>query len=205
MSGSFSASPPSAIYSGSIQSKTQISRCINRSWRSSVPTPPLSRDYSLFSSDFKLKPVSFRCNGSTRPGGPGPGENDPRSVLDAFFLGKALAEALSERIESTVGEFLSSVGRLQAEQQKQVVDFQEEVLERAKKAKERAAREAIEAQGLIPTSSTGYSSKVSDSVTSTPEPTADDAAAPAISLSSNSNDSPTETNPDPIIGVSNDD
>ena len=52
------------------------------------------------------------------------GENESKEVLDAFFLGKALAEALNERIESTVGEFLSTVGRLQAEQQKQVQEFQ---------------------------------------------------------------------------------
>ena len=39
-------------------------------------------------------------------------------------MGKAAAEALNERIESAVGEFLSTVGRLQAEQQKQVQDFQ---------------------------------------------------------------------------------
>lgn len=51
-------------------------------------------------------------------------ENETKSVLDAFFLGKALAEALNERVESTVGEFLSMVGRLQAEQQKQVQEFQ---------------------------------------------------------------------------------
>lgn len=52
------------------------------------------------------------------------GDNESKSILDAFFLGKALAEAMSERIESTVGELLSVVGRLQAEQQKQVQDFQ---------------------------------------------------------------------------------
>ena len=52
------------------------------------------------------------------------GDNESRNVLDAFFLGKALAEALNERVESTIGEFLSVVGRLQAEQQKQVLDFQ---------------------------------------------------------------------------------
>ncbi|KAK8621044.1 hypothetical protein V6N13_067489 [Hibiscus sabdariffa] len=51
-------------------------------------------------------------------------DNESRNVLDAFFLGKAVAEALNERIESTIGEFLSVVGRLQAEQQKQVQDFQ---------------------------------------------------------------------------------
>ncbi|XWS31301.1 hypothetical protein CRYUN_Cryun23aG0065300 [Craigia yunnanensis] len=101
------------------------------------------------------------------------GDNESRNVLDAFFLGKALAEALNERIESTVGEFLSAVGRLQAEQQKQVLDFQEEVLERAKRAKEKAAREAMEAQGLIPKSTAvsatsvtnGTASKVSPSTT----------------------------------------
>ena len=52
------------------------------------------------------------------------GENESKEVLDAFFLGKAFAEALNECIESTVGEFLSTVGRLQDEQQKQVQEFQ---------------------------------------------------------------------------------
>ncbi|TYG64038.1 hypothetical protein ES288_D06G077000v1 [Gossypium darwinii] len=79
-------------------------------------------------------------------------DNESRNVLDVFFLGKAVAEALNERIESTIGEFLSVVGRLQVEQQKQVQDFQEEVLERAKRAKEQAAREELEAQRLIPKS-----------------------------------------------------
>ncbi|KAK3228864.1 hypothetical protein Dsin_000745 [Dipteronia sinensis] len=53
------------------------------------------------------------------------GDGDSRSVLDAFFLGKALPEALNEQVESAVGEFLSTVGRLQAEQQKQVQEFQD--------------------------------------------------------------------------------
>lgn len=80
-------------------------------------------------------------------------ENDSKTVLDAFFLGKALGEALTERIESTIGEFLSTVGRLQSEQQKQVQEFQEDVLERAKKAKETAALEALEEQGRLITNS----------------------------------------------------
>lgn len=45
-------------------------------------------------------------------------------MLDAFFLGKALGEVLTERIGSSVGEFLSVIGRMQAEQQKQVLEFQ---------------------------------------------------------------------------------
>ncbi|KAL6338641.1 hypothetical protein AAG906_021458 [Vitis piasezkii] len=120
------------------------------------------------------------------------GDSDSRSILDAFFLGKALAEALNERIESTVGEFLSVVGRLQAEQQKQ-----DEVLERAKRAKEKAAREALEAQGLIPKSTTA----ATDSVTSTASTTS--AETPANSpLLSNPN-SPRPPNEDPVLGVPN--
>lgn len=99
-------------------------------------------------SELKLSPTKFRCYSISTPGG-GQGDNESKSVLDAFFLGKALAEAVNERVESTLGDFLNTVGRLQAEQQKQVQEFQEDVLERAQKAKELAAREAIMAQGVI--------------------------------------------------------
>ncbi|CAN8232363.1 unnamed protein product [Cochlearia groenlandica] len=91
--------------------------------------------------------TSLRCTNKTGP--TDSGENENKNVLDAFFLGKALAEVINERIESTVGEVLSNIGRFQAEQQKQVQVIQEEVLERAKRAKERAARETTEAQGLV--------------------------------------------------------
>ncbi|XP_077250784.1 uncharacterized protein At4g13200, chloroplastic-like [Tasmannia lanceolata] len=97
------------------------------------------------------------------------GESENKAVLDAFFLGKALAEALSERVESTVGEFLSVFGRWQAEQQKQARDLQEEVFERAKKAKEKAARDAMEEQGIIP-KSTVTSGEVGTLVVSLPSP-----------------------------------
>lgn len=52
------------------------------------------------------------------------GNNESKAVLDAFFLGKAFAEALTERVESVVGEVFSVVGQWQAEQQKQVQEFQ---------------------------------------------------------------------------------
>ncbi|GLJ21343.1 hypothetical protein SUGI_0392500 [Cryptomeria japonica] len=55
---------------------------------------------------------------------PPPGNSSSKAVLDAFFIGKAFSEALNERIGAAVGEFLSEVGRLQAEQQKQTRDFQ---------------------------------------------------------------------------------
>ncbi|KAL9265019.1 hypothetical protein AKJ16_DCAP11772 [Drosera capensis] len=106
----------------------------------------------------------FQCSSSPPPP---PGESESKSILDAFFLGKALAEAISERIESTVGEILSTVGRVQAEQQNQLQQFQEDVLERAKKAKAKAARGAIEEQGLIPGSGLTVSSSADDAVTVT--------------------------------------
>ena len=52
------------------------------------------------------------------------GDNGSKAVLDAFFLGKAFAEALTERVESVVGEVFSVVGQWQAKQQKQVQEFQ---------------------------------------------------------------------------------
>ncbi|RZC62319.1 hypothetical protein C5167_024106 [Papaver somniferum] len=119
------------------------------------------------------------------PEGGGGGDSGSKSVLDAFFLGKALAEAINERVESTLGELLSTVGRLQAEQQKQVQDFQEEVLERAKSAKEKAAREAMEAQGNIPSKST-----------ESPE-----VVEVEISPSSSSEQVNNTYNSDPIIGM----
>ncbi|KAK4441520.1 putative protein, chloroplastic [Sesamum alatum] len=155
-------------------------------------TAPESRDNRMFPSNLKpnsygllkFPRISLRCNSTGDSG-----KNESRTALDAFFLGKALGEALTERIESTVGEFLSIIGRLQSEQQKQILEFQEEVLERARRAKEQASREAMEAQELVSKStSLGVStvnsvlettSTVSDSVisaasSSTLKPTDDD-------------------------------
>ncbi|ERN18864.1 hypothetical protein AMTRI_Chr07g75540 [Amborella trichopoda] len=105
---------------------------------------------SILSLSSKLSPclhlgVRIQCSSTPNPS---PGESDSKAVLDAFFVGKALAETLNERIGSTVGEFLSVVGRWQAEQQKQVQDFQEEVLERARKSKEKSSRAVMEQSGM---------------------------------------------------------
>nr|DAD23884.1 TPA_asm: hypothetical protein HUJ06_025347 [Nelumbo nucifera] len=141
--------------------------------------------------------LQVQCsNSSGRPGGSGSvrldlaDENESRSILDAFFLGKALAEVLNERIESTVGELLSAVGRLQAEQQKQVQEFQEDVIERAKRAKEKAAREAMETQGLI-VKAAAETPAVSDV---TPEVS----SSSSESTITSTNGDP--TNKDPILG-----
>eukprot|EP00249_Psilotum_nudum_P030472 c43121_g1_i1 orf=665-1144(-) len=84
--------------------------------------------------------VRVRAQGQ---GQQGPDAEESRAVLDAFFLGKAFAETVSEKIGTVVGEFLSDLGRLQAEQQRQLRDFQEEVQERAKLSRLKAARQAL--------------------------------------------------------------
>ncbi|KAK6238902.1 hypothetical protein QUC31_004371 [Theobroma cacao] len=172
MSGLASASTPTSTFpSIKIQRKLYINPCNSVL----IPGPRLcSSDLNLTSFSFGGARVPQRssiiCRSSTGPGAPGSGDNESRNVLDAFFLGKALAEALNERIESTIGEFLGAVGRLQAEQQKQVQDFQEEVLERAKRAKEKAAREAMEAQGLIPKSTAVNATSVTNGAASKASP-----------------------------------
>ncbi|KAG8389098.1 hypothetical protein BUALT_Bualt02G0194000 [Buddleja alternifolia] len=140
---------------------------IHRRRRRSALIPRASRDLPIFSSNHlssgfqKFSRLNLRCN-STRDSG----ENESRTILDAFFLGKAVAEAVNERVESAVGEFLSTIGRFQAEQQKQVQEFQEEVLEKARRAKEQAAREALEVQGLVSKSTAVYKSPAVNGVTS---------------------------------------
>ncbi|KAE9444751.1 hypothetical protein C3L33_23351, partial [Rhododendron williamsianum] len=117
-------------------------------------------------------------------------EGDSRSVQDAFFLGKALAEAVNERVESA-----------------------EDVLERAKRAKEKAAREAMEAQSLAPKPSTAEVSVVSDVDTTTNSSSVTVAVTSAILPPSSSSSTPDvetkeDTNPtenDPLEGVSDDD
>ncbi|KAJ4968187.1 hypothetical protein NE237_014888 [Protea cynaroides] len=177
----FSPSPASvAYYDGS--------RC---------PFQSSDSEFRSISLRGRFPKLSLQCRSSNRPGPPGSGDNDSRTILDAFFLGKALAEALNERIESTIGELLSTVGRLQAEQQKQVEEFQENVLERAKRAKEKAAREAMETQGLISNSTTAVTSVSSDVATTSITPSTSD------STSSTSEEDPADK--DPLVGKLEDD
>ncbi|XP_073135242.1 uncharacterized protein [Henckelia pumila] len=130
------------------------------------------RGHPSFSSNLKLVSIGLHKFRGINLGSVGcrstgdSGENESRTILDAFFLGKALAETLNERIESSVGEFLSIVGRLQAEQQKQIQEFQDEVLEKAKRAKEQAAREAMETQGIISVDVSGVNGGVAKTTSS---------------------------------------
>jgi hypothetical protein len=72
---------------------------------------------------------------------------------------------------------------------------QEDVLGRAKKAKEQAAREAMEGQGIIPKPTTVETTSVNQGVSQTPSP-------------STANAVKTDSNPatkGPVLGVSSDD
>ncbi|GLT24977.1 hypothetical protein SLA2020_001360 [Shorea laevis] len=212
MSRVVSVSPPTTTFSPTQQSKTQRIHfiCSNPSPSVAVPrtklsSPRLSLESPSFGRTGLPQRSSFYCRSSTGPGSPGSGDSESRSVLDAFFLGKALAEALNERIESTIGEFLGTVGRLQAEQQKQVQEFRNDVLERAKRAKEKAAREAMEGQGVIP-KSTAMNTTTSITNGATPAspltPTNSSSSSPLISEAERDQD-PADTGP--VLGISNDD
>ena len=54
------------------------------------------------------------------------------SVLNAFFLGRAFAEVLSEKIEESLTNTLSELSKLNAEQKENLNDFVQEVQTRAK-------------------------------------------------------------------------
>jgi len=54
-----------------------------------------------------------------------------KSPLDAFFIGRATAEAVIDRIEETVTDALSALGKFDAEQREQIRIFVETVLEKA--------------------------------------------------------------------------
>ncbi|MBI4782704.1 MAG: hypothetical protein HY785_15490 [Oscillatoriophycideae cyanobacterium NC_groundwater_1537_Pr4_S-0.65um_50_18] len=58
--------------------------------------------------------------------------NDP--LVHAFFVGRAIAEALGEQLENTVTSALSELGKFDAEQRERLRQFTAEVLERANRA-----------------------------------------------------------------------
>lgn len=172
------ASPPASTSSFHLHHRS-LQLCSSILISTNCPRRQVSLS-SSWSQAATARPRLPRLCCSSSPGSPGSGESDNRTVLDAFFLGKALGEALTERIESAVGEVLSTIGRLQAEQQKQIQDFQEDVLERAKRAKEKAAREALQEQGqLIPPSTTANEPVANGSSASPPSHGSATPAAPA--------------------------
>lgn len=69
------------------------------------------------------------------------------SVIHAFFVGRALSQALGEQLEDALTNALSELGKFDAEQRERLRQFTEQVMERAE-------RELDTAMGGRTTSST---------------------------------------------------
>ncbi|MEB3232470.1 MAG: hypothetical protein VKJ64_15785 [Leptolyngbyaceae bacterium] len=65
--------------------------------------------------------------------------SDP--LVRAFFIGRAVAETLSEQVESVVTNTLSEIGKFDAEQRENMRQFANEVMERANREEEVAMRD----------------------------------------------------------------
>lgn len=59
-------------------------------------------------------------------------------LVQAFFVGRAVAEVLNERLEVVLTDALSDLGKFDAEAREQLRQFTDEVLERANRAAEAA-------------------------------------------------------------------
>lgn len=54
-------------------------------------------------------------------------------VIHAFFVGKAVAEVVNEKVEETLTNALSELGKFDAEQRERLRQFSEEVMARAER------------------------------------------------------------------------
>lgn len=75
-------------------------------------------------------------------------------VIDAFFLGRAVAEVLSERLEDTYTNVMSEISKFDAEQREHLREFIEEVQIRAQQA-------AATSDSVTNNSNTSYSTSSS--------------------------------------------
>jgi polyhydroxyalkanoate synthesis regulator phasin len=58
-----------------------------------------------------------------------------KSPLDAFFVGRATAEAVIDRVQENITDTLSALGKFDAEQKEQIRIFVETILEKAEQQK----------------------------------------------------------------------
>jgi hypothetical protein len=85
--------------------------------------------------------------------------SDP--MLHAFFVGRALAEAVNERAERLLTDTISTVGKFDAEQREHLRQFTEDVLARARQAEEEAGVSTA-APGAVGGSGFGAAGKAQD-------------------------------------------
>jgi polyhydroxyalkanoate synthesis regulator phasin len=81
-----------------------------------------------------------------------------KPVLNSFFLGRALAESLNDKLGETLTYTLSELGKINAEQGEKLRQFTQEVIDRA-------ARETAQAGGNTTTvSATGQTVDVQETI-----------------------------------------
>lgn len=80
-----------------------------------------------------MRPLSAFNNG--RPNDTATGA-EANNVLDAFFLGKAFADTVNERLGAALGDLLSEISKRNAERDYAIRSFQQEVQQRADREKE---------------------------------------------------------------------
>lgn len=68
-------------------------------------------------------------------------------VIHAFFLGRAIAEVVSEQLEDAFTNALSELGKFDAEQRENLRQFVEEVQMRADRAMEKGVHTGTESGG----------------------------------------------------------
>ncbi|MDB9455104.1 MAG: DUF6825 family protein [Dolichospermum sp.] len=61
------------------------------------------------------------------------------TLVQAFFVGRAVAEVINERVEVALTDALSELGKFDAEAKEQLRQFTEEVMARANRAAESSA------------------------------------------------------------------
>ena len=83
-------------------------------------------------------------------------------ALHAFYVGRAFAEVLGERLEDTVTNTLSELGQLEAKQQEAMREFVEEVMARAEQNESQVS-------SSTPTGSSTSSTSPSQKAQSSPE------------------------------------
>lgn len=74
-------------------------------------------------------------------------------LVHAFFIGRALAEAIGEQVEHAITNSLGDLGKFDAEQRERLRQFTSQVLERASREEELAMQGRTTTSAIVPVAS----------------------------------------------------
>ncbi|KAL3147919.1 hypothetical protein ABBQ32_002629 [Trebouxia sp. C0010 RCD-2024] len=94
-----------------------------------------------------------RCSVSVRARSSGQRDSN-KAVLEAFFLGRAFAEAINDRLGAALGDLLSEFGKADAERRQFWKEFEAEVQDRASAALSKATQSSKYTQRQLPENAT---------------------------------------------------